>query len=222
MFWLLIYLILQGKKFNQSKVMKKILEHFQKNDPRLYSYFVKVGKIAPIKKASPGEYFRRLCKEIICQQLSDKAGDVISSRFEQLFSNNLIQPKNVLALTHEKIRAVGLSNAKASYVRNLAEAVVCGDLPITLFDSMSDKEVFDRLTKIKGIGPWTAEMFLMSSLGREDVFSFGDLGLKKALKKIYGFKNEPTKKETEELISRWSPYKTYAALVLWASLGLEE
>jgi DNA-3-methyladenine glycosylase II len=127
-----------------------------------------------------------------------------------------------LALTHEKIRAVGLSNAKASYVRNLAEAVVCGDLPITLFDSMSDKEVFDRLTKVKGIGPWTAEMFLMSSLGREDVFSFGDLGLKKALKKIYGFKNEPTKKEVEELICRWSPYKTYAALVLWASLGLEE
>jgi DNA-3-methyladenine glycosylase II len=87
---------------------------------------------------------------------------------------------------------------------------------------MSDKEVFDRLTKVKGIGPWTAEMFLMSTLGREDVFSFGDLGLKKALKKIYGFKNEPTKKETEELISRWSPYKTYAARVLWASLGLEE
>ncbi len=202
--------------------MKKILEHFQKNDPRLYSYFVKAGKIKSLKKASPDDYFRRLCKDIINQQLSDKVGDIIFLRFEQLFSGEIIRPEDVLSLADDKIRAVGMSNSKVRYIKNLAEAVLSKDLPLDLFDSMPDEEIIDCLTKVKGIGPWTAEMFLMSSLGREDVFSYGDLGLKNALKKIYGFKNEPTKKEVEELISRWSPYKTYAALVLWASLGLEE
>jgi DNA-3-methyladenine glycosylase II len=83
---------------------------------------------------------------------------------------------------------------------------------------LTDREVITELIKVKGIGPWTSEMFLMFVLGREDVFSHGDLGLRKGIKKIYGFKKDPTKKQTEKIVSRWSPYKTYASRVLWFSV----
>lgn len=198
--------------------MKKILNHFKKNDPLLYSYFLKVNHIEPIKKDKPYNYFYRLCKEIICQQLSDKSGDAIFSRFNKLFSDKLVQPLDILSMSHGQLRATGMSNAKACYVRNLAEEIVHGDLQIFLLDSMTDEEVINKLTKVKGIGPWTAEMFLMFTLGRKDVFSFGDLGLKKAIMKIYSFKKDPTRKQVEKIISRWSPYKTYASRILWASL----
>jgi len=131
-----------------------------------------------------------------------------------------MQPFDILSMSHGQLRATGMSNAKARYVRNLAEEIVHGDLPISSLDSMTDEEVIDKLTKVKGIGPWTAEMFLMFTLGREDVFSFGDLGLKKAIIKIYGFKKDPARKQIEKIISRWSPYKTYASRILWASLEL--
>lgn len=143
--------------------MKKILNHFKKNDPLLYSYFLKASRIKPIKKDKPYNYFYRLCKEIICQQLSDKSGAAIFSRFNKLFSDKLVQPLDILSLSHGQLRATGMSNAKACYVRNLAEEIVHGDLQISLLDSMADEEVINKLTKVKGIGPWTAEMFLMKS-----------------------------------------------------------
>ena len=113
-----------------------------------------------------------------------------------------------------------MSHAKARYLKHLAEEIVHGDLPIFHLNSMTDQEIISKLTKVKGIGPWTAEMFLMFTLGRDDVFSFGDLGLKKAVIKIYGFKKDPTRKQIEKIISSWSPYKTYASRILWASLEL--
>ncbi len=215
--------------------MKQIIDHFRKNDPLLYPYFRKAGKLRPVKKDRPSNYFSHLCKEIICQQLSDKAGDAILARFIKLFPNyppshkasegyppssadKLVQPSDVLSIPHEKLRSCGMSNAKANYVRNLAEAIIHGDLAIFHLDSMTDKEVIEELTKVKGIGPWTAEMFLMFAMGRKDVFSYGDLGLRKAIRKIYGVKKDPTKKQMEKIISAWSPYKTIACRILWASL----
>lgn len=199
--------------------MKKIIDHFKKFDPFLYPYFQNVRKIQPIKKGHPSSYFSHLCKEIICQQLSDKSGDAIFARFIKLFPNNLVQHLDILSISHEKLRSTGMSHAKADYLRNLAEAINHGDLPIFHLDSMTDKEVIEQLTKVKGIGPWTAEMFLMFAMGREDVFSFGDLGLRKAVQKIYRFKKRPTIKQMEKIVSRWSPYKTYASRALWASLS---
>ncbi|KKT38312.1 MAG: HhH-GPD family protein [Candidatus Gottesmanbacteria bacterium GW2011_GWB1_44_11c] len=146
--------------------MNKILKHFKKSDPVLYSYFLKIGTLEPIKK--------------------DKS--------------------------------TGMSHAKARYVRNLAEAIVSGELDVAHLDCLTDEDVIAKLSKVKGIGPWTSEMFLMFVLGREDVFSHGDLGLRKGIKKIYGLKKDPTKKKIENIISRWSPYKTYASRILWMSL----
>jgi len=200
--------------------MNKIFKHFKKNDLTLYSYFRKAGELEPIKKDTPKNYFYRLCREIIGQQLSDKSSEAILSRFNNLFSRKRPRPEDVISLPHETLRATGMSHAKARYVRNLAEAIVSKDLHIDLLDSMTDKEVVTELTKVKGIGPWTSEMFLMFVLGREDIFSYGDLGLRKGMKKIYGFKKDPTKKQIEKIVSRWSPYKTYASRILWNSLEI--
>ncbi len=185
----------------------------------MHSYALLI-KLSPIKKDSPENYFYRLSREIVRQQLSDKAGEAIFSRFQKLFPNGLVTALDILSISHEKLRASGMSHAKARYVRNLAEAVIHGDLPISHLDLMADEEILKVLTKVKGIGPWTAEMFLMFVLGRENIFSHGDLGLKKGIIKAYKLKKDPTKKQVEQIISKWSPYKTYASRILWASLEL--
>lgn len=198
---------------------KKILNHFRINDPVLHSFALQI-KLSSIKRDSPKNYFYRLCREIVRQQLSDKAGEAIFGRFQKLFTNGLVTTLDTLSISHERLRASGMSHAKARYVRNLAEAVIHGDLPILHLDFMADEEILKVLTKVKGIGPWTAQMFLMFTLGREDIFSHGDLGLKKGIIKVYKLKKDPTKKQIEKIISKWSPYKTYASRILWASLEL--
>ena len=117
--------------------------------------------------------------------------------------------------SHETLRSSGLSNAKASYIRNIAEAAVNKKLVFEKLPSMNDDAVIETLVQIKGIGRWTAEMFLIFTLGRENVFSTGDLGLKKGMIKLYGLKKEPNLKQIIKITEKWSPYKTYGSLVLW-------
>ena len=198
--------------------MDEIHLHFQRHDPTIFAWMTKLGPLEPIKKDSPANYFFRLCREIVCQQLSDKAGRAILDRFEQLFTGKTVAAETILALSHEQLRAAGMSNAKASYLHNLAAHVSQKKVELSQFDTMSDDEIVAALTQVKGIGPWTAEMFLMFTLGRQSVFSFGDLGLKKGLMKVYGFATDPTKAQITELIAKWSPYKSYASRILWASL----
>lgn len=195
---------------------KKILNHFKKNDPLLHTYALRVGQIT-LEKDHPDNYFYRLCRSISGQQLSGAAAETIFSRFTKLFPNGF-NPKVILETPHEKIRSVGMSNSKVSYLKNLAQAVVDGSVDFEKIADLQNEEVILQLTKVKGIGPWTAEMFLMFTLGREDVFSYGDLGLKNGLKKIYGFKKNPSVKTIERIIKKWSPYKTYACRILWNSL----
>lgn len=198
---------------------KKILNHFKKHDPLLYSFALKIRKIEVLVKENPKNYFLKLCEEIAGQQLSGASADAIFARFKKLYPKG-VTPKAVLKTIHEKLRLVGMSNAKAKYLKNLAQSVVDDKLALNKLDHLSNEEVIKELTQVKGIGPWTAEMFLMFTLGREDVFSHGDLGLKKGFKKIYGFKKDPSIKTIEKIISQWSPYKTYASRILWASLEL--
>lgn len=200
--------------------MKKILQHFKSKDPTLHKYALKAKKITPVKKEKPERYFYQLCRDIVGQQLSGKAADTIFGRFEKLFPKGIIQPQDILSIPHDALRGVGMSHAKARYVRHLAEAFLHEGLQLLQLDSMADEEIIIELTKVKGIGRWTAEMFLIFTLGREDVFSFGDLGLKKGLMKVYGFKKEPTKKQIEKIVKNWSPHKSYASRVLWGSLEI--
>ena len=195
--------------------LKKIKNHFKKVDPILYAA---IKELYLLEKVAPKDYFAKLCGEIINQQLSDKASNTIYERFQKLYSNGEITAKHTLKLTHQEIRATGTSNAKVRFIKSLAEKMVNKEVQLDKLDNLTDEKVISELTKIKGIGPWTAEMFMMFSLARTDIFSHGDLGLRKAIKKLYGFQKEPTRKQIEKITKKWSPYRTYACTVLWQSL----
>jgi len=191
--------------------MKHVVAHFKKVDPILASLRVDVEPIVP-----GNNYFAALCESIVSQQLSVKAGDTIWKRFVTLAVT--VTPKNVLKLPDKKIRAAGISWSKISYLKNLGRHAKQFDLQ--QLSDMKNEDVIRELTKVKGIGPWTAEMFLMFTLGREDIFSYGDLGLRNAIKKLYKFKKDPTRKQMEKIVIKWAPYRTYAARILWKSLDM--
>lgn len=196
---------------------KKVKRHFQSVDPILFSF---VDHVKPFELVTYDDYFVCVCREIIGQQLSGKVADIIYDRFLKLFPKGNITPKRVLQIPDNKIRKIGTSWSKISYIKDLARKVTSGELNLQTIASLSDEEVIAELTKIKGIGPWTAEMFLMFTLGREDVFSYGDLGLRRAIQKLYKFKKEPSVKQMEKIVNKWKPYRTYAARLLWKSLEL--
>lgn len=198
--------------------MKHIIKHFQTVDPVL------AGLLAQMEFpviTSHDDHFRELCDVIISQQLSTKAAATIFSRFENLFPKKHITPETLLKLSDVQIRAVGTSGSKTSFLKNLAKAVVEKEIILEDLPTMTNEEIIVALTKLKGIGPWSADMFLMFSLGREDVFSYGDLGLRRAIQKLYKMKSEPTQKQVEKISKPWSPYRTYAARILWKSLELK-
>ncbi|MBI2620742.1 DNA-3-methyladenine glycosylase 2 family protein [candidate division WWE3 bacterium] len=198
----------------------RILNHFESNDPAIYELMKSVDFdewFTPNKNPkNEKDYFHALCREIIGQQLSGKAANSIYKRFAALLENR-VTPENILKTQEQKFRDVGMSWAKARYVRDLALKVKEKKLKLGGMDRLDDAEVIKNLIEVKGIGEWTAEMFLIFTLNRGDVFSFGDLGLRKGFEKVYKKRN-PTKKQMEKVISKWSPYKTYGSITLWHSL----
>ena len=163
------------------------------------------------------DYLAALLSNIVGQQLSGKVANVIWSRFMGLIDGELA-PEKVLLLDDEKMRGVGLSRNKAAYIKNIAKAVADGNLTLDKFGSMADTEIVKQLTTIKGIGEWTAEMFLIFSLGRMDVFSKGDGGLARAINNLYGNGAELSVKERLALSETWKPYRSIASLYLWRTL----
>lgn len=193
---------------------KKARGHFKKHDPILYSY---IEKIEWKEHVLSENLFEDLCESIISQQLSLKASSTIFDRFKKLFKGQ-ITPEKLLKINDEKIRDCGISYSKVKYLKDLAAKVHRKELNLSELDKLPDEQVIEELIKVKGIGRWTAEMFLMFALGREDIFSHGDLGLRRAIQKMYGFKKEPSVKQIEKITGKWSPYKTFACRVLWKSL----
>lgn len=199
---------------------KKILDHFKKVDKILFEASKKYGGVEIIVARNTKDYFVSLCDEIISQQLSKRVGDVIFDRFKKLFPNENISAKGIFRLKQEDLRATGMSNSKAGFIMDLSRKICKREVELEGLVYLDNEEIIKELTKIKGIGPWTAEMFLMFTLGREDVFSHGDLGLRNAIKKLYNLE-DTTKEYIEELSMKWSPYRTYACRVLWRSLDNE-
>lgn len=196
-------------------MLVKIRNHFKKVDPILYS---SIKELYLLEKVTANKYFEKLSGEIINQQLSDKASATIFSKFKKLYPQGKITPEYTLKLEHDQIRKAGPSNSKVKFIKGLAQKVVSEELKLEKLENMTDLEVANELTKVKGIGPWTAEIFMMFSLGRPNLFSYGDLGLRKAIKKLYRFKSDPTQKQMEKIVNKWSPYKSYACIILWQVL----
>jgi DNA-3-methyladenine glycosylase II len=160
----------------------------------------------------------RLCASIMSQQLSTKVAKVIYHRFLELYSGNEPTPEQIVVTPLETLRGIGLSNAKAQYVLNVAQFAIDHNLDDKRLKKMRNEDIIELLTQIKGVGRWTVEMLLMFTLGREDVFAVDDYGIQVAMKKIYKL-DDSSKKELREkmlkLSEKWSPFRTYACLHLW-------
>lgn len=163
-----------------------------------------------------GALYVDLLRAVVGQQLSVKAARTIWGRVEILLNANF-SPENILKTSDDKLREAGMSWAKIKYVNGIAEAFKNGEVDEKKIAELSDEDVITELTKLKGVGRWTAEMLLMSSLGRQDVFSLGDLGLRSAVSKIYKVDRDDLKK-IEKISLKWKPYRSIASKYLWESL----
>ena len=161
--------------------------------------------------------FRALVSAIISQQLSTKAAATIKARLDALVGGQL-NARRLAAVDDEALRSVGLSRQKIAYLRDLSDRVARGDLALDALDGMADEAVVEALTSVKGIGRWTAEMFLMFRLHRPDVLPLGDLGIVKAVQRAYGMRKVPTPARLTKLGEQWRPYRSVACWYLWASL----
>lgn len=160
----------------------------------------------------------RLCASIMSQQLSVKVAKVIYERFLKLFNKTNPTPQEIAAVEIEELRSIGLSNAKAQYIHNVAQFCLENKLSDARLRKMSDEDIIALLTQIKGVGRWTVEMLLMFTLGREDVFALDDYGIQTAMKKLYKLEDVDKKQLKEKMLqisAKWSPYRTYACLHLW-------
>jgi len=164
------------------------------------------------------DLFQDLIESIINQQLSGKAAATIFGRFKKLFKDKFPKPQQILKTSDEKIRECGISFPKIKYIKGICQAIIDGSLNVKKISQLSDEEVIIELTKLKGVGRWTAEMILIFSLRRPDVFSIGDLGLRSAVSLHYKIKRENIKK-IEKISQNWSPYRSLAARLLWRSLN---
>ncbi len=193
----------------------RVARHFRRRDPVLHAVLARMPWeiLEPTEK--PAGYFNRLCREIISQQLGSVAARAIVARFRALFPRGRASPARVLAVSEDQLRAAGMSWAKARSLRDLAARVETREINFRKFAAADDEQVIAELIKIKGIGRWTAEMFLIFTLGREDIFSFGDFALRKSLKNLYGARRTRTQKAMEQIVDNWHPYRSYACLVLW-------
>ena len=172
----------------------------------------------PFKLKKRKHVHLHLCGSIMSQQLSTKVAAVIHKRFLALFDTKTPTPEQILEIAPDKLRAIGLSNAKTSYVHNVARFAIEKGMEYKHLNKLSNEEVIAYLTEIKGVGRWTAEMLLMFTLGREDVFAVDDLGIQNAMIKLYKLDKSDKKEFRETLLKlseKWSPYRTYACLYLW-------
>lgn len=165
------------------------------------------------------DHLRALAEAILSQQISDKAADSIIARVKALFPGKLFpSAEDILKIRAAKLNKAGVSRQKISYLKDLARHVKEKKIDFEAIGRQSDEEVIAELVAVKGIGRWTAEMFLIFSLGRPDIFSAGDLGLRNAVKRLYGLKKDPSTKRLLSISKAWTPYRSLASRYLWASL----
>jgi DNA-3-methyladenine glycosylase II len=170
-------------------------------------------------RAPSADRYAALVRAIVGQQLSTHSAQAIYGRVLERFGGEAPTAEQILADDPDELRvAVGLSHAKTTYLRSLAEHVVSGELDLDRLDDLSDEEAIAELVAVKGIGEWSAHMFLMFQLARPDVLAVGDLGIRRAVERAYGLPGLPTPAELSTLAEPWRPYRTTACLVLWHSL----
>jgi DNA-3-methyladenine glycosylase II len=197
--------------------MRKAINHLKKSDPVLAAIIEKIG---PCKMQFGEPTFHSLAEAILYQQLNGKAAVTIFNRFTALAGDPLT-PEGILKLTDTQMRGVGLSKQKTSYLRDLSEKTKAGLLELERLPELTEQEVIEHLTQVKGIGVWTAHMFLMFTLRRPDILPTGDYGVQAAIKKHYGKRKWPKPAVMEKIARPWAPYRSIACWYLWKSLDVK-
>ena len=197
--------------------MRKAVIHLKKSDPVLRSIIERVG---PCRMEFGPAEFSSLAEAIVYQQLNGKAAVTIFQRFANL-AGEPITPEGILKLGDEQLRAVGLSKQKSAYLKDLAARTAAGLLDFSKLPDMSDEEVIQHLTQVKGVGVWTAHMFLIFSLRRPNVLPTGDYGVQMAVKKHYRKRKLPKPLEMEKIARAWEPYRSIACWYMWRSLDIK-
>ena len=192
----------------------KAITHLMEVDPILGRWIAQAGPCSFGRDRS-GTHFSALVRSIVYQQLSGKAAGTIHARFEAFYGGRTPEPKELVKTSHEALRSVGLSNRKAEYLVGLSADVLKGTVPIDALDEMEDAEIVEALTQVRGIGEWTAHMFLMFRLGRPDVLPSLDFAIQVAVKKLYNLRSHPTPKRVAAIGAKWAPHRTVASWYLW-------
>jgi len=197
--------------------MRKAVNHLKKSDPVLRAIIERIG---PCRMEFGVPEFASVAEAIVYQQLNGKAAVVVFKRFAALAGEPLT-PEGILKLSDEQLRSVGLSKQKSSYLKDLAAKTAGGVLDFSKLPELSDDEVIKHLTQVKGIGVWTAHMFLMFALRRANVLPTGDYGVQVALKKHYKKRKLPKPKDMEMIARAWEPYRSVACWYMWRSLDIK-
>jgi DNA-3-methyladenine glycosylase II len=197
--------------------MRRAVTHLKKSDPVLRAIIERVG---PCRMEFGEPQFHSLAEAIVYQQLNGKAAVTIFKRFAAL-AGDPVTPEGILKLTDAQLRSVGLSKQKSSYLKDMAQRAVRGELDFSRLPEMTDEEVIQHLTQVKGVGVWTAHMFLMFTLRRPDVLPTGDFGIQMAMKKHYKKRKMPKPHQMEKIARLWQPYRSIACWYLWRSLDIK-
>jgi len=197
--------------------MKHAVRHLKRSDPTLCAIIERVG---PFRMQYRDPTFEALVRSIVFQQLNGRAARTIYDRLVTA-AGGIVTPGSMLKLTPAQMRAAGLSKQKLSYIRDLAERTHAGEVDFAALSSLTDEEVIATLTKVKGIGEWTAHMFLIFALQRPNVLPTGDYGVRAAIKRAYRKRKLPTPAAMEKLAKSWHPYCSVAAWYLWRSMDGE-
>ena len=201
------------------RVWQKGIRHLKRNDPVLARIIARVG---PVRFKLDDDHYEAVVGSIIFQQLAGSAARAILNRFKQLYGGRVPSPKEYLATDIQKLRGSGLSPQKISYIKDLAERLENGILDLNRLENLPDEEVLNELDNVRGIGRWTAEMFLLFKLGRTDVLPVDDLGLRKAAQKAYRLRKLPSRDRFEQLAEKWHPYSSISTFYLWKSMEKPE
>jgi DNA-3-methyladenine glycosylase II len=195
--------------------MRLALKHLKKSDPVIAAIIRRVGPCV-IQYRDPS--FETLVRSIVYQQLSGRVASVIFGRLHAAAGEKTLTPTGIMKLRPEKMRKLGLSGQKTLYIRELAKHTKRGKIIFENLPAAGDLAIIEHLTRVKGIGVWTAQMFLMFALRREDVLPVADLGIRSAMKKAYGLADLPKPAEMEKIAAAWKPYTSIACWYLWRSL----
>lgn len=197
--------------------MRKAINHLKKSDPVLAAIIERVG---PCRMEFSQPEFHSLAEAIVYQQLNGKAAVTIFKRFAAV-AGEPVMPEGILKLTDAQLRSVGLSKQKSSYLKDMAQRASRGELDFTRLPDMTDDEVIKHLTQVKGVGVWTAHMFLMFTLRRPNVLPTGDYGIQMAIRKYYKKRKMPKPEMMAKIAKPWEPYRSVACWYLWRSLDIK-